>query len=138
MKNIALATLIDNLSGMCPVRTPEELPTADSSPKCNNASSTPAMRYLIESHGKDGKQRTFPTFPRHGYGDLDESIHEICCTWNLNVPTPPPRVPFSTCSPYFQSKQFIIKEIRRTSREKNMSKNAINCAFSYVFSPNPS
>jgi hypothetical protein len=55
MKNIALATLIANLSGMCPVRTPEELPTADSSPKCNNASSTPAMRYLIESHGKDGK-----------------------------------------------------------------------------------
>jgi hypothetical protein len=63
--------------------------TADSSSKCNNASSGPAKRCPEESHGKDGKQRTFPTFPRHGYGDLYESIHEICCTWNLNVPTAP-------------------------------------------------
>jgi hypothetical protein len=26
-------------------------------------------------------------FPRHGYGYLYGSIHGICCTWNLNVPT---------------------------------------------------
>jgi hypothetical protein len=42
---------------------------------------------LGKSHGKDGKQRAFPTFPRHGYGDLYDSIHEICCTWSLNPPT---------------------------------------------------
>jgi hypothetical protein len=40
-----------------------------------------------EGHGKDGKQRTFSTFPRHGYGYLFESFHEFCCTWTLNVPT---------------------------------------------------
>jgi hypothetical protein len=39
------------------------------------------------SHGKDGKQRTFFTFPRHYYGYLFESVHGICCTWTLNVPT---------------------------------------------------
>ena len=59
----------------------------DSSSKCNNASSRPVTRCLGESHGKDGKQRTFPTFPRHDYGYLDEPIHEICCTWTLNPPT---------------------------------------------------
>ena len=58
----------------------------DSSSKCNNASSRPATRCQETSHGKDGKQRAFPTFPRHGYGYLYESIHEICCTWNLSVP----------------------------------------------------
>jgi hypothetical protein len=47
----------------------------------------PTATCLEESHGKDGKQRAFPTFPRHGYGYLYESIPEICCTWNLNVPT---------------------------------------------------
>ena len=30
---------------------------------------------------------TFPTFPRH-YGDyLYEQLHDICCTWNLNLPS---------------------------------------------------
>jgi hypothetical protein len=61
--------------------------TADSSSKCNNSLSAPTPFGLEESRGKDGKQRTFPTFPRHGYGYLYESIHEICCTWILNVPT---------------------------------------------------
>jgi hypothetical protein len=61
----------------------------DSSPKCNNASSRADMSCLVESHGKDGKQRTFPTFPRHGYGDLYDSIPDIRCTWTLYVPTPP-------------------------------------------------
>src|ERR1017187_2487361 len=61
--------------------------SADSISKCNNASSRPAMRYLGRSHGKDGKQRTFPTFPRHSYDDLYKSIHEIRCISNLNVPS---------------------------------------------------
>src|ERR1035437_912932 len=63
--------------------------TVDSSPKCNNTSSRADMSCLVESHGKDGKQRTLPTFPRHGYGDLYDSIPDIRCTWTLNVPTPP-------------------------------------------------
>jgi hypothetical protein len=50
-------------------------------------SSRPTRRCLEQSHGKDGKQRTLPTFPRHGGGDLYESICKVCCTCNLNVPT---------------------------------------------------
>ena len=42
---------------------------------------------VVASHGKDGKQRTFPTFPRHGYGDLYDSIPDIRCTWTLYVPS---------------------------------------------------
>src|ERR1017187_5557231 len=73
----------------------EEWGTVDSSPKCNNASSRADMSCLVESHGKDGKQRTFPTFPRHGYGDLYDSIPDIRCTWTLYVP---PGGQFSFCS----------------------------------------
>src|ERR1035441_8425186 len=72
---------------MFPVRTAACTPV-DSSPKCNNASSRADMSCLVESHGKDGKQRAFPTFPRHGYGDLYDSIPDIRCTWTLNVPCP--------------------------------------------------
>jgi len=39
---------------------------------------------LENSHGKDGKQRTFPTFPRHDGGDLYEFIQKLCCTWILS------------------------------------------------------
>jgi hypothetical protein len=28
----------------------------------------------------------FPTFPRHGCCYLFVFKHDICCTWNLNVP----------------------------------------------------
>jgi hypothetical protein len=41
-----------------------------------------------ENHGKDGKQRTFSTFPRHDYGYLYGLIQESCCTWNLSAAFP--------------------------------------------------
>jgi hypothetical protein len=50
-------------------------------------SSRPTRRCLEQGHGKDGKQRTFPTFPRHCGGDLYESICKVCCTCNLDPPT---------------------------------------------------
>jgi hypothetical protein len=37
------------------------------------------------SYGKDGKQKTFPTFPRHGCGDLYETKEKFCCTWILSA-----------------------------------------------------
>ena len=61
---------------------------ADSSSKCNNASSRPATRCQEPCHGKVGNVLCFPPFPWHGYGYLYGSIHGICCTWNLNVPCP--------------------------------------------------
>jgi hypothetical protein len=45
------------------------------------------QRITKQSHRKDGKQRTFPTFRRHSYYDLYDSIRLIRCTWNLNPPT---------------------------------------------------
>jgi hypothetical protein len=75
------------LSHPCARKNAQGWGTADSSSKCNNASRRPATRCQETSHGKDRKQRTFPTFPRHGYGYPYGSIHGICCTWNLNVPT---------------------------------------------------
>jgi hypothetical protein len=48
-----------------------------------------SQEMVKRSHEKDGKQRAFSTFPRHCYGYLFESVHEFCCTWTLNVPTPP-------------------------------------------------
>jgi hypothetical protein len=37
------------------------------------------------SYGKDGKQKAFPTFPRHGCGDLYETKEKFCCTWILSA-----------------------------------------------------
>ena len=45
------------------------------------------LEIFKERHGKDGNKERFHTFPRHYDGDLYESIHDICCTWNLNLPT---------------------------------------------------
>jgi hypothetical protein len=46
-----------------------------------------SLEMTKRSHGKDGKQKTFSTFPRHCYGCLFEPVHKFCCTWTLNVPT---------------------------------------------------
>jgi hypothetical protein len=61
--------------------------TADSRPKCNKRKLQKKQRYQDECGGKDGKQRTFPTFPPHGCGYLFHFFKKLCCTWNLNPPT---------------------------------------------------
>jgi hypothetical protein len=33
-------------------------------------------------------KESFPTFARHGYGYLHDSIHEIGCIWALYAPLP--------------------------------------------------
>ena len=62
--------------------------TADSRTKCNKCIIQSGQELPEICHGKDGKQRTFPTFPTARLRLSVGSVHEICCTCNLNPPTP--------------------------------------------------
>jgi len=59
----------------------------DSRSKCNSAPSRFVRRWQKEAMEKMENKGVFH-FPTHCCGYLFESVHEICCTWNLNVPTP--------------------------------------------------
>ena len=61
--------------------------TADSRTKCNKCIIQSGQELPEICHGKDGKQRTFPTFPTARLRLSVGSVHEICCTCNLNPPT---------------------------------------------------
>ncbi len=72
-----LATFADrDIWGACSptlattTKTSQGWDTADSRSKCNICRTQKKQEYRNGCGGKDGKQRTFPTFPPHGYGYL--------------------------------------------------------------------